>query len=61
MQISTYCDYQLKIKDQDFNDWIKESNEQHQHELEASRIKLQTMLQQKAEDVCEFNQIHLIT
>ncbi|XP_073385676.1 uncharacterized protein [Physcomitrium patens] len=53
VQISTYCDYQLKIKDQDFNDWIKESNEQHQHELEASRIKLQTMLQQKAEDELE--------
>lgn len=55
-----YCEYQLKLKEQEIVDRIKEITSRFQVELEESRLKLETALQQKAEEVRMRNSISAI-
>jgi len=51
VQLTTYCEYQLKVKEQEFGDRMKEITNKYQVEIDDSRVKIQTILQQKAEEV----------
>ncbi len=51
VELATYCEYQLKVKEQEFGDRMKEITDNFQAEIDDYRIKIQTILQQKAEEV----------
>jgi len=51
VQLATYCEYQLKVKEQEFGDRMKEITNNYQAEIDDYCIKVQTILQQKAEEV----------
>ena len=51
VQLATYCEYQLKAKELEFGERIKEITNDFQAKIDDLRIKNETMLQQKAEQV----------
>ena len=50
-QLATYCEYQLKAKELEFADRMKETTDAFQSQIDDYRVKIETMLQQRAEEV----------
>ncbi|KAG0554261.1 hypothetical protein KC19_12G077500 [Ceratodon purpureus] len=56
VQLATYCEYQLKAKELEFGERMKETTDIFQAEIDDYRLKIETMLQQRAEEELEHEQ-----
>lgn len=51
VQLATFCEYQLKVKEVEFGERMKDITDTFQAEIDDYCVKIQTMLQQRAEEV----------
>ncbi len=49
--MATYCEYQIKVKEQEFLDRMKEVTDVCNHQLEESQLKMEASLQERVEKV----------
>ncbi len=49
--MATYCEYQIKVKEQEFLDRMKEVTDACNHQLEESQLKMEASLQERVEKV----------
>jgi predicted HicB family RNase H-like nuclease len=50
-EVATYCEYQIKVKEQEFLDRMKEVTDACNHQLEESQLKMEASLQERVEKV----------
>ncbi|CAK9865196.1 unnamed protein product [Sphagnum jensenii] len=55
-EVATYCEYQIKVKEQEFLDRMKEVTDACNHQLEESQLKMEASLQERVEKELKLEQ-----